>query len=914
MQPANTFDESGRDDWPSPPVQYPGSRRSRFDKAHHPEPAVGPSTRNLSTIAKGQRGGPGRSSLPLRMLNGCSEIKRDLQASCRVGLFFFVWALSVSAPFLNASSQPLDPLDFLQTHCIACHGDEKQKGDRRFDSLNLDFHNLDTAWDWEEILDMLNLGEMPPEDEPQPTGEERLAMVDWVTGELEAVHAARAERDRTRLRRLNAFEYRNTIRDLLHLNMDSFDPTDSFPPDEEVDGFKNMGKNLVLSDYLLEKYLSAASLSLDKAINFDDKPAPLNDVFVADDITDRRFHFRPQIWFEVNVDGSYVDIGHGDRESQRYYADRFKGVPADGYYTIRIDATATGRINPYDPDILGTDPSEPLKADLIVTNPAVGRPERRTNVSDRTVATIPIADDVRKTYEVRAWMDKGFVPILVFANGPRPFKRTLTRLVPDHHIDHVPSNWRSGTDDRPAEVLDTYLSDVYVGPRLRIYSMAIEGPENKNWPPESHQAIFGSKPVEVDKIDPVDVIERFAPRAFRRPLLPSERKRYTNFYYDMRDQGSSPLAAIKSTLSVILTSPHFLYVERPWDGSKEETPDNADQFTLASRLSYFLWSTMPDAELLSVAARGELASSHELRYQALRMLRDDRARAFSEQFTDSWLRLSKLGSMPPDAEKFRVFHDRSLQPLMKEETRSFFRHILKENRPIDEFVQSDYTFLNRYLADLYGIDNVVGDHFRKVQLPANSPRGGLLGQASILTTTSNGVETSPVVRGIWVLENILGTPPSPPPPDVEPLEPDIRGATTIREQLVKHRKVETCAECHRKIDPLGFAMENFDPIGRYREYYLDKKGNNARKVDTAGELPTGHSFQDLQDLKNVLMERNHLFAKCLTEKMLTYALGRELTFGDRATVKGILEELEHRGNGLQDLVELVVTSDAFQSI
>jgi hypothetical protein len=811
------------------------------------------------------------------------------------------------------SAQALDPLGFLQSHCFECHGEKKQKGDRRFDELTLDFQNLDTAWDWEEILDMLNLGEMPPEDEPQPSSEERLAMVERITDELETIHALRAEEERTHIRRLNAFEYRNTIRDLLHVNMDSFDPTGEFPPDEEVDGFQNMGKTLIVSDYLLEQYLGAASQSLGKAINFDKAPPAVNDFFVADDFTDRRFHFRPQIWLEVNVDGSYVDIGHGDRESYRLHAKRFQGVPADGYYTIRIDASGLNRINPYDPKILGMDPSEPLKADIIVTDPSVGNPGSRTNASDRTVATIPLVDNQRQVYEVRAWMDKGFVPIVVFANAPQPFKRVLTRLVEEYHLDVVPSNWRSGTDREPAEIQDIYLSDVYAGPRLRIFSMAIEGPEINQWPPESHQAIFGPRPVKPSQIDPGEIVERFAPRAFRRPLLPSERDRYVKFYHRLRDMGSSPLAAIKSTLSAILTSPHFLYIQRPWS-EEVSTPEHANQFTLASRLSYFLWSSMPDEELLAVAARGELASPHELRYQALRMLRDEKARAFTEQFTDSWLRLNKLGSMPPDAEKFKVYYDRILDQLMKEETRLFFKHILKQNRPIAEFLQSDYTFLNRYLADLYGIKNIEGDHFRKVQLPPNSHRGGLLSQASVLTTTSNGVETSPVVRGIWVLENILGTPPSPPPPDVEPLEPDIRGATTIREQLVKHRKVETCAECHRKIDPLGFAMESFDPIGRHREDYLNESGDVINEVDTAGELPTGQSFQDLDELKLVLLERKHYFARCLTEKMLIYALGRELSFGDRATVRQILGDLERRGNGLQDLVELVVTSEAFQEI
>ena len=818
---------------------------------------------------------------------------------------------------IEASSASLKPLAFLQSHCIECHGEKKQKGDRRFDELTLDFHNQDEAWTWEEILDMLNLGEMPPEDEPQPASEERLAMVDWITGELDKVYAALAEQGTTRLRRLNAFEYRNTIHDLLHVNMDSFNPTDTFPPDEEVDGFQNLGKSLILSDYLLEKYLAAASQSLEKAIHFEERPSELKDVFIPDDLTDRKFHFRPQIWFEVNVDGSFVDIGHGDRESRRLYADRFTGVPADGYYTIRIDATALNRINPYDPEILGMDPSEPLKADIIVTDPAVGSPGSRTNASDRTVATIPIEDNNRKVYEVRAWMDKGFVPIVVFANAPQPFKRVLTRLVEDYHIDVVPSNWRSGTDHEPAEIQDIYLSDVYAGPRIRIWTMGIEGPEINKWPPESHQAIFGSKPIEPSQIDPVEVVERFAPKAFRRPLLPSERDRYVKFYYKQRDTGISPLAAIKATLSAILTSPHFLYVERPWGDSTNEdefTSEQARQFTLASRLSYFLWSSMPDKELLSIAARGKLASSRKLRSQALRMLRDKKARGFVDQFTDSWLRLNKLGSMPPDAEKFKVFHDRSLQPLMKEETRLFFQYILKKNRPIEEFLHADYSFLNRYMADLYGIKGIGGDEFHRTKLPPNSQRGGLLGHASVLTTTSNGVETSPVVRGIWVLENILGTPPSPPPPDVEPLEPDIRGATTIREQLVKHRKVETCAECHQKIDPLGFALESFDPIGRERKFYHNEMGEVINEVDTSGNLPTGQSFQDLVELKQVLLERKEYFAKCLTEKMLTYALGRQLNFGDRGTVSQILEELEDRGNGLRDLVELVVTSEVFQSI
>ncbi|MDA7916842.1 DUF1592 domain-containing protein [Opitutaceae bacterium] len=833
---------------------------------------------------------------------------RKLTTGILTGVLALNAGLCLSA---QAADVELDPFHFLQTHCIACHGEEKQKGDRRFDRLDLDFENLDTAWDWEEILDLMQLGEMPPKDEPQPQIGEKLAMIDWINGKLQNVHAARAEQESTQLRRLNAFEYRNTIRDLLHLNVSSFDPTDVFPPDEEHEGFTNLGKTLVLSDHLLEKYLGAAWQSLDKAIAFTEKPTEIADVFVADDITDRKFHFRNQIWFEVNVTGEYVDLGHGDRESRRYHAARFKGVPADGFYTIRIDANALGRINRYDPELLGLDQSEPLKAAIIVTDPSVGNPGSRTNASDRTVAVIPIKDHERETYEVRAWMDKGFVPILVFDNGPRPFKRRVGLVAAKYHLDVLPSNWRSGTSDTPAEIMDQYLSDVYEGPRLRIFNMSIEGPEIRQWPAPSHQVLFGKDPIDPDQIDPRAVIERFAPRAFRRPLLDSERDRYVNFYQQLIEQGYDAMTAIKSTLSGILTSPQFLYIDRPWNDG--EAPPHADQFTLASRLSYFLWSTMPDEELLAVAARGELNSPHELRTQTLRMLRDKKARGLVEQFTDSWLHLNKLGSMPPDNQKFRPYYDRNMQPVMKEETRQFFQHILERNRPIDDFLNSDYLFVNRVLADHYGIENIEGDHFRQVPLPQNSQRGGLLSHASILTTTSNGVETSPVVRGIWILENILGTPPSPPPPDVEPLEPDIRGATTIREQLIKHREIETCAECHRKIDPLGFALESFDPIGKERHFYLDAKGKESSEVDTTGMLPTGQEFEDINELKDILLDRRHLFAKCLTEKMLTYALGRELTFADRSTVESILEKLENRGSGLQDLVELIVTSDAFRS-
>jgi len=402
-------------------------------------------------------------------------------------------------------------------------------------------------------------------------------------------------------------------------------------------------------------------------------------------------------------------------------------------------------------------------------------------------------------------------------------------------------------------------------------------------------------------------LKPFLFRAFRRPPLDSEVARYEAFFQSRLAAGESEEIAFLTTCKAILCSPNFLYVETPVDADAD-----ADQsFRLASRLSYFLWSSMPDDQLLRAAASGSLNERETMLAQTRRMLRDGRAEAFIENFTNSWLHLNELGSMPPDAQKFAAYYDRQLEPLMRRETQMFFAEVLHKNLSIEHFIDSDFTFANRYLASHYGLPTIEGDDFRRISLPTNSLRGGLLGHASVLTATSNGVESSPVTRGIWVLENILGSPPPPPPPDVEPLEPDIRGATTIRQQLAKHRNVATCAECHRKIDPIGFALESFDPIGSYRHEYRDSTGKPVGVVDTSGTLPTGESFGDIGELKQLLLKQKDQFSHCLTEKMLTYALGREIGFQDRPAIDSIVRELSARGDGLNDLVELIVTSEVF---
>ncbi|MGY8694859.1 MAG: DUF1587 domain-containing protein [Verrucomicrobiia bacterium] len=423
-----------------------------------------------------------------------------------------------------------DPQVYLQEHCIECHGEKKQKGDRRFDGLGIDFGDEETAYDWQEILDMINLGDMPPEDEPRPPANDTLEVVDWISGELELAYELHGSSDAVGLRRLNRYEYRNTIRDLCGLNIESFDPTQSFPPDERFEGFENVGSELVLSDYLLERYLEAASATIEKAMGFGAQPKGIREVFKPDDLTDRTFHFRPQVWFEINVGGKYLDVGHGDTKSYRVYANRFLGVPADGYYSIKVRAAAVGRVNPYDPEMLGVDPEEPIKLEVMVTDPSVGYPGRGYNASDRVIAVIPLKDNETDVYEVRAWMDKGFVPVLRYANGPQPIKGVLSKIAQKYHLDVMPDNWRDGVAAKPSENQEIYFSDVYEGPRIRLFDYSIEGPENADRPSLSHQAIIRKAFGKGDRMDVELVVKEFATKAFRRPLRQTELDRYVRFY------------------------------------------------------------------------------------------------------------------------------------------------------------------------------------------------------------------------------------------------------------------------------------------------------------------------------------------------------------------------------------------------
>jgi hypothetical protein len=411
-----------------------------------------------------------------------------------------------------------------------------------------------------------------------------------------------------------------------------------------------------------------------------------------------------------------------------------------------------------------------------------------------------------------------------------------------------------------------------------------------------------------------DQLFAFAAKAYRRPLLDADRAPIRKLYAQRIAEKAAPRQAALDAVKLILCSPSFLYLSEV----TKESERRLQPHDLATRLAYALWATTPDDALLASATTGKLTDDAELKKQIDRLLGDDRLTGFVDGFLESWLNLRELGGMPPPRETNRAYYAEDLPASMKTEARLFFRDLLKENRPVNQFLHADYSFVDKKLAQLYELPEQktlrLADGFRKVSLKDDKHRGGLLGMAAVLTVSANGVETSPVTRGAWVSENILGIKP-PPPPDVVPaIEPDVSGMTTIRERLAKHSTDRACAECHRKIDPLGFSLESFDPVGRWRVTYAKPKKGSAPKIDTTGEFASGEKYQDFAGFRDILHERrDEMFTRHLIRSLLAYSTGRLMEPADEFAVDRIHEKVKQQGLGLRSIVVECLTSDVFRS-
>lgn len=834
---------------------------------------------------------------------------------------------------------------FLSDRCMDCHDEATRKGDISLESLGHAVNDA-TAAGWLRALEQIERGTMPPPNKSQPSQAEREGVVLALEESLVAHAQSQPVRPSATLRRLNRTEYRRTLEDLLQLDLSRQDPTRDFPEDNRSHGFASNGEKLVTSNFLLRLYLAAAKDVVGRAIHFEAQPETriwsLSPPF---DRTSQGLRHSEREWYakQLREPLPYQTLEH--RTATVPLEDLREGVPVSGWYSIRILAEAKFRYADMDPKKMfgGTallDPTQPNRLAMTVGSLVGIDPANKDAVRDqllgsygsvsgqdgRSLASWDVPDNLPTWLECRVWLEAGQFPRFSFPNGPTDSNFRLNRFLKENKYTLLDKKQLAAYEAANIGGDGGHLL-FFETPRIRLHKVEVQGPIHTQWPPVSHRAIFGEAPYASQAAP--EVLRQFAQKAWRRPVNDADLEPIVALVRaaekSAESAGTPPREAAQSAIAqgirAVLCAPQFLY--------REERADRLDGHEIASKLSYFLWSSMPDEKLLARAAAGDLAKPEARREEALRMLADPRSDTFVNEFLDGWLAMRKLGSMAP---VFPVYFDDSLEPAMRKETRLFFKRLLHVNGPIADLLDSDYTFVNWALAKHYGIDwqtaaaqigqPVEGLSPKDLQSAAagSAPslsfvpvkltdrrRGGLLGQASVLTLTANGVDTSPVIRGAWVLETLLGSPPPPPPPNVPVVEPDIRGTTTIRDRLQKHRDNPACISCHRQIDPPGFALESFDAIGRWRGHY-DVVNHKALPVDSSGEF-VGAKFQDVIGFKEALLQRQPQFARSLVEKLLLHALGRELTAADRPAIRRILEQAAAGGFRLRDIVLLCCESE-----
>jgi hypothetical protein len=680
----------------------------------------------------------------------------------------------------------------------------------------------------------------------------------------ESICDAENQRAGVVLRRLNRREYENTVRDLFQTDVQ----ITGLPEDTSTDGFDTVGEGLAVSAEAMQAYLDAADSVLDAVFGEPTKP---------------KF-----IRHETNL-LKQVD---------------WKGRPTDGQFGKMFRVTDDGLVifqSGYCP----------------------------TNLVNFARLQAP-AGTYRGTMRVRAVQSDKPVTLRIYA-GDTIVNRRERHLV--GYYDVPPDKWttiefvdqlvQDGGTFQPKcyNTKDTRKdADTYPEPGIEIGDIVIEGPIDA-WPPPSRAYLFGDVDPETATVkEAKEVIVRILPDAFRRLVTSEEVAPYLKIFQESITAGNQFKEALRVSLKAILCSPEFLFLDEPGG-------DKIGAYAFASRLAYFLWSSTPDRELLKLAGTGALSDPSVIKIQIERMLGDPKAKAFTKNFTGQWLDLRHINFTEPDANLYPEF-DELLRLSMVSETELFFQEILDKDLSLLNFIESGFTYLNGRLASHYGIEGVVGQKFRRVKLPPDSMRGGLLTQASILKVTANGTYTSPVLRGVWVLENILGTPTSPPPDNVGSVEPDTRGATTLRQELAKHREAKSCSACHRKIDPPGFALECFDPIGGFRARYRTMAESGERPgisqapftwkwvrfriglpVDATGRMSDGEQFTDIRDFKKLLAHDPDQLARNLTVKLLTYATGRKIGFADRIRVEVIVNNSRNQGYGFRSLIHAVAQSE-----
>ena len=841
----------------------------------------------------------------------------------------------------SAGGQTLEPESvkrFLSKHCYDCHGAKKQKGDLRLDTLAVDFNSGTIAQTWVEVMDTLNLGEMPPEDRPRPDAASQGRVVRWIAAQLRDATARRiGGGGRVTMRRMTRSEYSNTIRDLFQTRfLPGEDPADLLPPDGNYEGFKKVASALMMDSSLLNNYYQAAQRVADKVIVDGPPKYPTH-----------LSHFEMEDMAKSGSGHAYV-CGHGGTDCREHDVRLLVGntrtgrgllypgtnlmIPVKGMYTIRVRASGdpgdgdtpvrmfVERQNGREGRMMEVDVTAPPESPRVysVTLPLDALKEARG-----VYMKVGIVNGAKRlqpnqiTQPERA-IGVGLPEFFTFERAMKEAASTgdhaqAMRLAARRRSE----GWTGGT--RPG----FGLLDPTPLRKLFIDWIEIEGPLYEQWPPKSHQVLFfkdDSTPRDVAYLRAM--FTQFLPKAFRRPVKDVEVTRLIALLEDELHRGLDFNEVVKLGITYALTSPSFLYLAEP---EQHDKPRNLNGYELASRLSYFLWSGMPDDRLFELAANDRLCDAAVLAKEVDRMLDDPKSDALVQGFAGQWLKTGEFLEFMPDNKIYPTFyreHDPRLREFMVHESHAFFEEILRKDLSVLNFIDSDFVMINEPLAHFYGIDlsktssSMDKYDFRRVTLPADSPRGGLLGQAGVHLRGSDGIRTKPVNRGVYVREVLFNHPPDPPPPNAGEVEPNIKGERlSVRDRLLQHQQIEACASCHRGIDTYGLALENFDATGAWRDRQNgeDFRGSNTPPIVASGKLPNGRSFADFNEFKIALLEQEDRFRRGLAEKLFLYALGRPAIAADRQTINDVVSSTKENSDTLRSAIKALVTSRVFRT-
>jgi hypothetical protein len=760
---------------------------------------------------------------------------------------------------------------FVEKYCSKCHGPDDPQAELVLTRFSDSDSILRERKIWMNVLKQVQSGSMPPKEEPSPSSSESEKFVEHVKAIFDhADRNAKPAAGRVTMRRLNRLEYKNTIRDLIGVD---FDPTSEFPSDDIGYGFDNIGDVLSLPPVLMERYLDAAEGILARAITPEPPPVP-------------KRHLSSQYTEPASADVASKLIEAGYRRLDTASKEGIETGPINTLYQWEASGEYTFRTKLYGTSSDG----QAVQGVILLYGKDLPNPSSDSEL-EAISGNFPKPAKILKTFEVTAKAaDQAQVievQIPPMANRERVFVGQLKK-----------------PEGQSA--------------KLYIEHLALDGPLDTR--PASHRKLLAVTSGKAVAEQTREALDRFMRRAYRRSIAAEELEKLAQWVDQMTAAGEKWESAMQMAMQAVLCSPKFLFRVEIDDQPTSTDLRKLDPFAVASRLSYFLWSSMPDDALLDSAEKGTL--EQELPMHIARMLADPRSSALVQSFASQWLQIQRLESFAVDTQMFPSFNAK-LKSAMLRETELFFESVLKENRSVLELIDADYTFLNEPLAKHYGIADTVGnwigqpaskpdgkpiqgDAFQRVSLQDRN-RGGLITQASVLAVTSNPTRTSPVKRGRWILEQFLGAPPPPPPPNVPELPSKAEDVSTasLRKRMEVHRHNPACANCHAKMDPIGFALENYDAVGAFRT----KDGSF--EIDASGEFADGSKFTGPGDLKSIILAKREDFVRCLTEKMLTYALGRGIEYYDRPTIEKIVGAMPGQDYKMHSLIREIVLSEPF---